>query len=166
MDNPSLECSGRNGTISIMTSCLNFWSSRAGPDHQGITRVFNYWCDVLEKCCISFNPDRTRFMTFKESSTFDSWLHRIISKSLGEHKDVRISFDKYFDKMLSYCGIVTTDPNLGKWDMKLLCFLLLSQLFVWFLLWTSGWVTEALEGTLVGWSELRKVHHYYIFLHL
>ena len=115
------------------------WSSKAAPDHHTTTTVFYYWYDVLiVECCVSFTPDGTGPMSFKK---FYFWLispQNLIPKVLGVIKmffgkcemslcvlfgqqwfsPCNSPMDAISAQSLSYCGIVNTDLNWGKWGLQ------------------------------------------------
>ncbi len=115
------------------------WSCKAAPDHHTTTTMFDCWYDVLfMKCCDGFTPD---VMGHTPSKKFNFCLispQNICLKVLGI---IKIFFGKcemslcvlfgqqwllpwnspmnaVFAQSLSYCWIMNTDLNWGKWGLQ------------------------------------------------
>ncbi len=148
------------------------WSCKAAPDHHTTTTMFDCWYDVLfMECCVGFTPDVTGH-TFQKFTFCHTSPQNICPKVLGI---IKIFFGKcetslsvlfgqqwllpwnspmsFFAQYLSYCWIMNTDLNWGKWGLQ-------------FFRCCSGVFYDLLdESSLRSWSNFgrpatpEKVHH-------
>ena len=138
------------------------WSSKAAPHHHTNTTMVDCQYYVLFlKCCVSFAP---------KSSTFVSSFHRISYNSLGDYQDVwwqmlewpffyfwSVVVFAILAQSLSYCWIMNTDLNWGKWGLQ--CFRYCSGFFCYLLdeLSVCSW------NNFGGPATPEKVHHCFVF---
>ncbi len=154
------------------------WSCKAAPDHHSTTTMLTVWYDVIfMKCCVGFTPDVTGHTPSKKFNFCLISPQNICPKVLG---NIKIFFGKCetslcvlfgqqwflpwnspmdadFAQSLSYCWIMNTDLNWGKWGLQ-------------FFSCCSGFFYDLLdEPSLRSWSNLGrlatpgKVHHCYKF---
>ncbi len=148
------------------------WSCKAAPDHHTTTTMFDCWYDVLfMECCVGFTPDVTGH-TFQKVHILSYQSTEYLPESLGDNQDIfwqmwdepfcsfwsamafalELSY-VVFAQYLSYCWIMNTDLNWGKWGLQ-------------FFRCCSGVFYDLLdESSLRSWSNFgrpatpEKVHH-------
>ncbi len=154
------------------------WSCKATPDHRTTTTMFDCWYDVLfMKCCVGFTLDVTGHAPSKKFNFCLISPQNICPKFLGI---IKIFFGKcemslcdlfgqqwllpwnspvdgVFAQSLSYCWIMNTDLNWGKWGLQ-------------FFRCCSGFFYDLLdESSFRSWSNFGRpatpgmVHHCYKF---
>ncbi len=144
-----------HGSINYGKSSMS-WSCKA--DHHTTTTMFDCWYDVpFMKCCVGFTPDVTGHAPSKKFNFCLISPQNICPKVLGIIKIFfgkcetslcvlfgeqwllpwNSSMDAVFTQSLSYCWIMNTDLNWGKWGCMSLDVVLV-------LLWPPGWVAIAL----------------------
>ncbi len=154
------------------------WSCKAAPDHHTTTTMFDCWYDVLfMKCCVGFTPDVMGHAPSKKFNFCSISPQNICPKVLGIIKvflgkcetNLCVLFgqqwllpwnspmDAVFAQSLSYCWIMNTDLNWGKWGLQ-------------FFRCCSAFFYDLLdESSLRSWSNFGrpatpgKVHHCYKF---
>ncbi len=135
------------------------WSCKAASDHHTTTTMLDCWYDVLfMKCCVGFTPDVTGHAPSKRS-TFVTSATEYLPKSLGDNQDIFLLYvlfgqqcllpwnshmDAVFAQSLSYCWIMNTDFNWGKWGLQ-------------FFRYCSGFFYDFLdELSLLSWSNFGR----------
>ncbi len=149
------------------------WSCKAAPDHHTTTTMFDYWYDVLfMKSFVGFTADVTGHEPSKKFN-FCLISPQNICPSLGDNQDIfgkcetslcvlfgqqwllpwNSPMDAIFAQSLSYCWIMNTDLNWGKWGLQ-------------FFRCCSGFFYDLLDESLLrSWSNFGrpgtpgKVHH-------
>ncbi len=127
------------------------WSCKAAPDHHTTATMFDCWHDVLfMKLSFGFTPDVTGH-AFQKVQILSHQSTEYLPKSLGDNQDIFWQMwgeplcyflsEVAFVFSLSYCWIVNTDFNWGKWGLQ-------------FFRCCSGFFYDLIdESTLRSWSN-------------
>ncbi len=152
----------QNSWFHQLWQVIQFLKLQSSPRHH-TTTMFDCWYDVLfMKCCVGFTPDVTGYTPSKKFNFCLIGPQNICPKVLGIIKiffgqtSLCVLFgqqwllpwnspmDAVFAQSLSYCWIMNTDLNWGKWGLQ-------------FFRCCSGFFYDLLDESLLhSWSNFGR----------